>query len=146
VSELANAITVTARNQSGLTTDSVRVVDRDTVVPSFSISTPLSGRQVGTSLVVAGTVHGESCLCGNYAVQVAANGVAIPVRITGVATGSFSGTIPLTSSTHSVVVTGTDQAGNVGTVTIPISRDTTGLELTVSNPTSGTSTSSGSVT
>jgi RHS repeat-associated protein len=127
--EGTNTLTATATDAAGNSGTGARSVIRDTQAPAVAITAPAEGHVTKESTVaVTGTVADAS------ATTVTVNGVSMTVD-----GGTFSGTVPLpVEGTQALTATATDEAGNTGTDTRSVVRDTQAPVVTVLTPVDGT--------
>lgn len=132
----AHTITINVSDNDGNAADEVsRTFTTDTVQPTLSITAPSSNDTwvAVASYTVAGTTNDS--ISGIASVTISVNGTdAGAVTISG--NGSFSKAVTLTEGENTIVITATDKAGKITTVTRTINLDTTGVEITnvVINP------------
>ena len=126
--EGTNTIQIVATDAAGHSTDSTRMVIRDTQQPVLTVNAPPNNAVTKqTSITVSGTVTDQT------AVTVNANGVPLPVD----GSGSFTGSVPLNEGANIITVTATDAAGNQSIVVRSVMRDTQAPVLAVTAPTDG---------
>jgi len=141
-----NTITVFAKDAAGNTGSKVLTVTRvapDTTNPTVTITSPTSA---STTSVTTATVSLGGTASDNTAVSSVtwSNALGGSGTATGTTTWTASN-IPLQLGLNSITVTATDSAGNTSTDTIGVTYslppDTTKPTITITSPTSGTSTS-----
>jgi RHS repeat-associated protein len=111
-----NVITVHAVNAAGLSTDSTRTVKRDTQAPALLLSAPADLLLTnGDSVTVSGTLTDAN------AVTLTVQGVPVIV-----VSGAFSTRVALNEGPNFILVTATDAATNVATVTRSVTRTDAG--------------------
>lgn len=126
----AHTITINVSDHDGNEAVEVtRTFTTDTVQPTLSITAP-SGNDTWVavaSYTVAGTTNDS--ISGIASVVISVNGTDAGT-ITINSNGSFSKGVTLSEGENTIVVTATDKAGKVTTVTRTINLDTSGVEIT----------------
>lgn len=123
LSDGSHTVTVNVKDNDGNSATSASVsFTTDTVAPTLSITNPpTSGSYTSTSaLNVTGTVNDSTS--GSPTVKITLNGS--DVGAVTVSNGAFSKGVTLANGTNTIVVTATDLAGKVTTITRTIILDT----------------------
>jgi hypothetical protein len=131
-----HTITAAAEDSAGNSGTDTIDITVDLTAPLVVITAPNNGDIIATgSVTVVGSLDDLSIS------QVDINGAQ--VSVTG---GNFSHTVSLDDGDHTVTVTATDAAGNVGNKEITVTIDTTAPVVTITNPLEGAKYSTSSVT
>lgn len=120
-----NTLSIVATNAAGLSTDSSRVVRRDTQAPVVTVTAPANGFLTHDTVV---TVTGTASDASTFSLNV--NGVPF----THDSTGAFSGTVPVVEGSNPITVTATDQVGNSRSTVVTVRRNTHPPVLAVTAP------------
>jgi len=107
-----HTIVVVATDAAGNQATVSARVTVDTTPPALTVTSPIAGASVSSpEILVSGTaVPGSTVVVNGYAVAVTSG-------------GTFSIELPLSPGANTILVTETDQAGNVASRTIPVSYD-----------------------
>ena len=136
-----NTIVVNASDLANNTASATRTVRYDNVNPSVAVTNPGQDTETNQSMgTISGTV-GDDVTVSNVTMTV--NGTPTPVTV-GV--GTFTANVNFaTEGTYAIVVTATDEAGNMASAMRNIIYDKTG-PVTVATPAGGTYDTTQSVT
>lgn len=120
-----NSIVVEAADASGNTARALLTVRVDSLPPVVTITYPPQGLLVNaTSIELTGKTE-PGC-------TVLIDGEAAPFYL-----GQFSATVPLQEGPNNIVVSARDLAGNVGSASVSVTRDTISPALTLTSPQNG---------
>lgn len=137
----ANSIVTVATDTAGLATNDTRSISLDQTAPVVSVTTPSDNSVTAqASLTVTGLVTDPL----GVVVTIQVNG-APPVNAHQSGTG-YDSTVTLAPGTNTIVVTATDQAGNVSSLKRSVLSDPNGPTLSVTTPSQDTSTTKGTFT
>ena len=123
---------------SGTELTSLRLVVRDTIAPTLTVTTPSNNLVTAAASVTVSGMAADSS--GISSVKV--NGSAVAVA----ADGSFSTPVSLSAGNNSITVVATDAVGNTATVTRTVTQVTSGPALAIMSPAAGMVTNATSVT
>ncbi len=126
LSEGANVVTILAQDEAGNQTQATRTVTLDTIAPVINVTAPADGATTATSPI---SVAGD--LSETAALEVNGTGVTVAVDQT------FATDVSLTEGANSLSLIATDDAGNIASVDINVTLDTTPPEITVGTPLDG---------
>lgn len=127
LSEGANAIQIQATDGAGNQSNVTRNVNRDTVAPALTISSPETETVTsGTQITVMGTFTDAT------PVNVTVNGTAATVF-----GNSFSASVAVTEGANSIQIIATDAATNQSQQSLTITSDTTQPVITLTAPAEG---------
>jgi hypothetical protein len=128
--------------------DSVTSTGFDLTPPTISVTSVLPGPISATNVTLKGTATDD--FSGLASLTAAVDG-GTPVALSVGAGGAFSFTTGLSlvaasDGTHTVLLTGTDLVGNVGTTLVSFVLDTTAPLVSITSPAAGFATNAASVT
>ena len=136
----ANTITTIATDLAGNKTTDTRTITLDQTVPVLSITQPADNSVTNTtSLSITGSVTDAVSTVVTVTVN---NGQPASAPMNGT---NFSATATLVSGLNSIVITATDQAGNVSSIKRSVTCDPTSPSLAVTNPSQDITTTQGSI-
>lgn len=130
----SHTFAVVAKNAAGLSTQQSSTVTVDTSAPSLAISSPVNGTLTKNTVVqVAGTTDPGA--------TVSVNGVPTVVS----STGAFTVAVALQEGSNTITALATDAAGNLATVSVLVTVDSTPPTLAITSPATGTSVTTSTV-
>ncbi len=132
LTEGSNTITIDATDKAGNVAVETRTITLDRYKPPFTVLEPSDGLVVTTTLV---TVTGDAELGTMLSISVFGPGEDIidETVVLGI-DGTFSHEVELVDGKNVIVVSGIDEAGNVGSVSRTVTVDTTAPNLEVHHP------------
>lgn len=134
--EGANALAVHAVDSAGNASDATRTITCDTTPPAVAIQQPTANSATNSSQV---TVSGTFSDATTTTVKV--NDI-----VAALSGNTFSASVPLSEGGNLLNVTAIDGAGNQGTASRNLTRDTTAPTIAISQPGEGTFTANTQVT
>ena len=129
--EGANTITVVATDGASNQSQQTVTVQRDTIAPQLTITTPIDGL-----ITNSGTVTVEGTITEANLVSVVVNG-----QNATVSGNTFTATVNLSEGQNVISATGQDLAGNESSANVYVIRDSTPPVVAITSPTDGTYTS-----